>query len=81
MFYFVIFALILKVDRGMENFPAFIIIGVLMFRSTMRRSAEAHQLHSRKAMIRAFTFPRASLPISAEMRDALQMIFTSRSCS
>ena len=34
--YYVIFAEILDVTRGMENFPGFIIIGVLMFRSTMR---------------------------------------------
>ena len=36
LMYYIIFALVLKVDRGMENFPGFIIIGVLMFRSTMR---------------------------------------------
>lgn len=75
--YFVIFALILKVTRGMENFPGFIIIGVLMFRSTMRAISQGpSQLVSGKAMIRAFTFPRASLPISAEIRESLQMVYT-----
>ena len=34
--YYVVFAEILRLTRGMENFPGFIIIGVLMFRSTMR---------------------------------------------
>lgn len=77
LMYYVIFALILKMDRGMENFPGFIIIGVLMFRSTMRSISQGpNQLHSGKAMIRAFAFPRASLPISAEIRDALQMVYT-----
>src|SRR5699024_363030 len=33
-------------------------------------------LQSGRAMIRAFTFPRASLPISAEIRDAFQMFYT-----
>ncbi|MFC7465638.1 ABC transporter permease [Brachybacterium sp. GCM10030252] len=75
--YYVIFALILQVDRGMENYAAFIIIGVLMFRSTMRAISQGPSvLHSGKAMIRAFAFPRAALPISAEIRDALQMVYT-----
>lgn len=77
LMYFVIFSVILKVDRGMENFPGFIIIGVLMFRSTMRAISQGPTiLHSGKAMIRAFSFPRASLPISAEIRDSLQMVYT-----
>lgn len=75
--YYVIFAEILGVTRGMENFPAFIIIGVLMFRSTMRAvSSSPSLLSSNKAMIRAFTFPRASLAVSAEIRESMQMVFT-----
>lgn len=75
--YFIIFAVILRVDRDIENFTGFIIIGVLMFRSTMRSISQApNSLHSGKAMIRAFAFPRASLPISGEIRDALQMVYT-----
>lgn len=77
LMYFVIFAVILKMDRGMENFPAFIMIGVMTFRSTMRAISQGpSQLHAGKAMIRAFSFPRASLPISAEIREAIQMIYT-----
>lgn len=75
--YFVIFSLVLDVTRGMANYPGFIIIGVLMFRSTMRAISQGpSQLHSGKAMIRAFTFPRAALPISAEIRESLQMVYT-----
>ena len=75
--YYVIFAEILDVTRGMENFPGFIIIGVLMFRSTMRAvSSSPSLLSSNKAMIRAFSFPRASLAVSAELRESMQMIFT-----
>ncbi|MGP9846308.1 ABC transporter permease [Brachybacterium sp. 107] len=75
--YFVIFGLVLKITRGMENYPGFIIIGVLMFRSTMRAISQGPgQLLSGKAMIRAFSFPRAALPISAEIRESLQMVYT-----
>ncbi|MGP4917153.1 ABC transporter permease [Brachybacterium tyrofermentans] len=75
--YYVIFAEILGVTRGMENFPGFIIIGVLMFRSTMRAvSSSPSLLSSNKAMVRAFSFPRASLAVSAELRESMQMVFT-----
>ncbi|MGO2559298.1 ABC transporter permease [Brachybacterium sp.] len=75
--YYVIFAEILGVTRGMENFPGFIIIGILMFRSTMRAiSSSPALLPSNKAMIRAFVFPRASLAVSAELREAIQMVYT-----
>ncbi|HEX7350881.1 ABC transporter [Brachybacterium sp.] len=75
--YYVIFAEILGITRGMENFPGFIIIGVLMFRSTMRAiSSSPALLPSNKAMIRAFVFPRASLAVSAELREAIQMVYT-----
>src|SRR5699024_1589877 len=75
--YFVIFAVILDVTRGMENYPGFIIIGVLMFRSTLRAvSSSPRLLSSNKAMIRAFAFPRASLAVSAELRESMQMVFT-----
>src|SRR5690625_5957562 len=48
-----------------------------MFRSTMRSNSQGpNTLQSGRAMIRAFTFPRASLPISAEIRDAFQMFYT-----
>jgi len=77
LMYFLIFAVVLDVDRGVDNYPAYILIGVLMFRSTMRSISQGPStLQSGKAMIRAFTFPRAALPLSAEIRDAFQMVYT-----
>lgn len=77
LMYYLIFAVVLDVDRGMENYPAYILIGVLMFRSTMSAISQGpNTLQSGKAMIRAFTFPRAALPISAQIRDAFQMFYT-----
>lgn len=76
-FFFVVFGLILKVQReGIDNFGAFIIIGVLMFRATATSvTSSPSVLASGKAMIRAFSFPRAAIPISAVLRDGLQMIW------
>ncbi|PWH06449.1 ABC transporter [Brachybacterium endophyticum] len=75
--YFLIFGVILDAHRGIDNFAAYIIIGVMMFRSTSRSISQGPGiLRSNKAMIRAFSFPRAALPISAEIRDAMQMVIT-----
>lgn len=76
-FFFVVFGLILKVQReGIDNFGAYIIIGVLMFRATATSvTSSPSVLASGKAMIRAFSFPRAAIPISAVLRDGLQMIW------
>lgn len=75
--YYVIFGLILKTDRGLENFPAFLLIGVLMFRSTATAiSSGANSLRGSRSMIKAFTFPRASIPISNVLQSALTAVFT-----
>ncbi|MFC7375097.1 ABC transporter permease [Brachybacterium sp. GCM10030268] len=76
--YFVVFGLIITGARGgVENFAAYVVIGVLMFQSTMRSISQGPGIiRGGAAMIRAFSFPRASLPISTEIRDALQMRFT-----
>lgn len=76
-FYFVIFGLVLKIGRGMENFPAFLIIGILLYRSTATSiTSGTGLLRSNKAMIKAFTFPRASIPISAVLQATMTAIFT-----
>lgn len=76
-FYFVIFALLLKVDRGIENFPAFLVIGILMFRSTAGAiSSGAGSMRAAKSMLRAFSFPRAAVPISNVLQSALTAVIT-----
>lgn len=78
LMYFLIFGVILsRVFDGVENVGAYIVVGVLTFRSTMRAiSSGPAIISSGRSMIRAFSFPRASLPIAAELRDALQMQYT-----
>lgn len=76
-FYFIIFGLILNARRDVENFPAFLIIGVLLYRSTATSiSSGAGVLRNNKSMIRAFTFPRASIPIAAVIQAAMTAVFT-----
>ncbi|MGY5766401.1 ABC transporter permease [Brachybacterium sp. DNPG3] len=76
-FYFVIFGLLLGARAGVENFPAFIVIGILMYRSTSSAiGAGAGTLNAGKAMIRAFNFPRAAIVIAASLRDILTSAIT-----
>lgn len=75
--YFVIFGLLLSVDRGVENFPAFLAVGVLLFRSTSAAiGGGAGLLPNNKAIIRAFSFPRASIPIASVLQSAMTSVFT-----
>lgn len=72
VFYYVIFALLLKVDRGMDNFIAWLLVGLFMFQFTSRSmSAGVSLIRSSKSMIRAFAFPRASLAIANVTRELL----------
>lgn len=76
-FYWIIFGLLLSVDRGVENFPAYIVIGVLMFRSTASAiTSGTGSMRAGRAMIRAFSFPRASIPISNVLQSALTAVIT-----
>lgn len=76
-FYFVIFGLVLRAGAGMENFAAFLVIGILLFRSTATSiSGGAGLLRANRSMIKAFTFPRASIPIAAVLQSTMTAVFT-----
>src|SRR5699024_8047209 len=77
LLYFVIFGLIICARGGIENFAAYVVMGLLMFQSTMRSVSQGPGLiRSGSAMIRAFSSPRPAIPISSAIRHALQMRFT-----
>lgn len=67
--YIVVFGLILHIDRGIENFIAYIFAGAILFtylNQSLQSSSEI--MHQGAALIRSFTFPRAALVFShAEM--------------
>ncbi|WP_186808133.1 ABC transporter permease [Agrococcus baldri] len=71
-FYWLVFGLILNVSRGMDNFIAFILIGVFMFQLSSRAITGGVTLvRGSKAMIRAFAFPRAAVGVSTVVRDVM----------
>ena len=79
-FYWLIFGVLIGADRGVENFPAFIVIGILMYRSTATAiTSGTGSMRAGKFMIRAFSFPRAVIPISNVLQSALTAVITTAS--
>ncbi|GII97627.1 transport permease protein [Sediminihabitans luteus] len=77
--YYLIFGLLLETHRGIENFLGYLVVGVFLFSFTSRCvSGGAQSITSGRAMIRAFSFPRASLPVAVVVREVLNMawVFT-----
>ena len=73
--YFVIFGLVLQGRRGIDNFPGYLIIGVFMFQFTIRCLTQgSRSISGGKSLIRAFSFPRASLPVAMVLRETLKFI-------
>ena len=73
--YLVIFGMMLKTDRGIDNFIGYLLIGVLMFGFTARcLSSGANSIAAGRNLVRSFPFPRVSLPIAAVIRDTLNSI-------
>ena len=73
--YFLIFGLLLKSSRGIENFLGYLIIGVFLFSFTTRCvTSGATSIRAGRNLIRAFDFPRAALPISVVLREMLNMV-------
>ena len=66
MIYYGIFGLILQISRGgVENYPAFLIVGIIVFnytRTAMRAGAKV--IVTNRKLVQAINFPRAALPLS-----------------
>lgn len=75
--YFLVFGILLGTGRGIENFIGYLIIGVFMFRyTTSAVTSGSKSIVGNRAVIRAFSFPRATLPIAVNVRELLSNIPT-----
>lgn len=75
VFFWLLFAVILQTSRGMENYTAFIIIGVLMFQYfATALNSNAAVMRSNRGMIKSFSFPRISIPLSAAVKSAMNQM-------
>jgi teichoic acid transport system permease protein len=73
--YYLIFGVLLKTNRGVDNYIAFLTIGIFLFSfiaSAMTTGAKA--VTSNIGLVRSLRFPRAVLPISVTVTQMLHTI-------
>lgn len=67
--YALIFGLILKVDRGMNNFVGFLVVGVVFFGIfSAGITGGSNLMQSSRSLITSFTFPRIAVVISGTIK-------------
>ena len=73
--FYLVFGLLLKTDRGVDNFLLFLTIGLFIFQFTQKATIDgAKSIVANKALIKAIRFPRALLPITSTFTELLAMV-------
>jgi teichoic acid transport system permease protein len=73
--YYVVFDLILNATRGVENFIAFLSIGVFVYYWAQKATTGgARTIVSNEGLIRSLQFPRALLPISTVLQETIAFL-------
>ncbi len=72
--YYFVFGVLLGVNRGVDNFILWLMVGVFAFGLTSRTSHRRRDrdLSSNRGLMRAIRFPRALLPISVVISRLLE---------
>jgi len=75
--YFLIFGVLLHINRGIPNYLAFLVTGVFVFNFTQRVFISTSSVITNSLpLIRALQFPRASLPLAYVMIELQQMLLS-----
>ncbi|MAT07110.1 MAG: hypothetical protein CL424_18915 [Acidimicrobiaceae bacterium] len=70
--FFLIFGVVLKTDRGIDNFFLFLTTGLFVFQFTQKTTlAGAKSVVTNRGVIKAVRFPRVLLPVSATTTEVL----------
>lgn len=70
--YYLIFGVVLGVDRGVDNFIAFIAIGLFCYQFSVRSiTAGSRSVVGNEALMRSIWFPRAMLPSTSSVAELL----------
>ena len=73
--YLLIFGVLLNVDRGVDNYPLYLVIGVLIFRLFGGAlSGGASSMRRNETLMRTLYFPRAIIPLAASIQNFLQFL-------
>jgi teichoic acid transport system permease protein len=69
--YFLVFGVVIGVNRG-DNYFAFLSIGIFVFGFTQRSTMSgSSSITNNKGLLNAFSFPRALLPITSTLTEAM----------
>lgn len=75
LIFFIIFGLLLRTGRDIDNFLAYLMVGINMFTLVqVSLTSGGAIIPGAKNMLRAFSFPRASLVVSWALRNLLDFI-------
>src|SRR5699024_3125054 len=70
---FLVFGIMLGTGRGIENFVAYLIIGIFMYRFTTSTIVSGSKaISGNGALVKAFNFPRMTLPIAINVREMMR---------
>lgn len=73
--YYLVFGVLLGTNRAVENFPAFLVIGIFIFMSLSSAvNSGAKSIINNIDLVRAINFPRAVLPISVAISEMLTLL-------
>jgi teichoic acid transport system permease protein len=73
--YFLVFGVLLNASRGVENYIGFLLIGVFMFSFSARALTDgAGAMLAGRNMVKAFSFPRAAIPLALIVRESISMV-------
>lgn len=73
--YFLIFGVLLGVDRGIDNFVAFLTVGIIIYYYSQRTVlAGAKSINANIGLIQSMAFPRLILPLSATVGQTLALL-------
>lgn len=74
--FLLVFGLLLGTGRGVENFIAYLLVGIMLFTYSSRSIVSgARSLASGRALIRGFSFPRVALTLSINVRELMSQGF------
>ncbi|MET3901810.1 ABC transporter permease [Paenarthrobacter sp. 4246] len=73
--YYFVFGLLLQTSHGIDNFVGYLVVGVFLFQfSAGAITSGARSIRNGKSVVQAFNFPRAALPLGANMREMLSAV-------
>jgi teichoic acid transport system permease protein len=73
--YFLIFGMLLQTDRGVDNFVAFLTIGVFMFSFTASSiTSGSKAITGNLGLVRSLHFPRAVLPLAVVLTELISLL-------